>query len=73
MVLKEIKFVHFWIFTVKFKSNRLSLHVTSIQCNGLESNEKFLSKKKFFEKKKQIRTKKNFGSLEIFQSLCEKQ
>ena len=36
MVLKAMKFVHFWIFTVKFKQ---------IQCNGLESSEKFFEKK----------------------------
>ena len=39
-------------------------HVTSIQCNGLESNEKFLSEKTFLSKKilckKQILTKNIF-------------
>ena len=73
MVLKAMKFVHFWIFTVKFKLNRLSLY-SVIQCNGLESNKKFFEKKlseknifvtkKFYEK---TNLDKKFGQ-EIFQS-----
>ena len=61
MALKAMNFVHFWIFTVKFKQ----IH----KCNGLESNEKFFEKKlsgKTFLSKKIFG--KNFLSLETFQS-----
>ena len=64
MVLKAMKFVHFLVFEVKFKLNRLSysIYITLIQCNGLESNKKFLEKncqKKNFVKKNSLKKKTN--------------
>ena len=51
MVLKAMKFVHFWVSEVKFKLNRLvSIHITLIQCNGLKGNEKFFENKNCQEK-----------------------
>ena len=63
-----MKFVHFWIFTVKFKQ----IHTYPfIQFNGLKSNEKFLEKKycqeKHFCQKKSLKIFfKIFQSLEMF-------
>ena len=55
MVLKAMKFIHFWIFTVKFKE----IHIPFVQCNGHESNEKLfekkLSGKTFLSKKKSLK------------------
>ena len=54
----------------EFFSDNLSLHITLIECNGLESKNKIVRKnifiKKKFYKKTQIWTKNYFS--EIFQS-----
>ena len=53
---EKIKNGHFWPFRV-FPDN-FSVHITLIECNGLESNEKFfekkLSGKTFLSKKKSL-------------------
>ena len=75
MVLKAMKFLHFWVFEIEVKSV-VSIHITLIQCNGLDSNKKFFEKKncqkKHFCQKNSLKKKPNsdkkifFGSLEIF-------
>ena len=63
MVLKAIKFVHFWIFTVKFKQIQSLYSVMVLK--AMKNSLKKIDRKNILSKKI---SEKSFQSSEIFQS-----